>query len=377
MALSELKIKALKPKDKRYFVGDGQGLYIAVMPTGEKYWYYRTWENGRETKRSLGRYPDISLKQARELKYSAKGNKKETPTVLADVAEDWFAARCAPALCPRALRDNRSRLEKYILRVFGERDILSITPPEIAAYTKKIQETKGLHVGLRVNYMLSRIFRYAIASGICEWNPAAQIADVLVPYHIAAHRSTIQTEQQARSVMKNIDAYPGNPIVRLGLLLLAYTFVRSGEMRLAEWSEVDFTRKEWRIPAARMKMKREHIVPLSAQAVALFSELREVTQHPIYCFVLPFKNKPMATTSFANAMVRMGYGTGTATPHSFRGMASTLLNEHGFAPDVIERQLAHAETNAVRAAYNRAEYMEERRKMMDWWGNYLDCLIQK
>lgn len=374
MALSELKIKNLKPKEKRYLVSDGQGLYIAVMPTGEKYWYYRTWENGREHKRSLGRYPDIGLKEARELKYSAKGGEKEKPTLFANAAEEWYKTRCIPVNTPRVLDDKRSRLDRYILPLFGGRDIRSISQQEIVAHARKLQEDKGVRLGQCVKNMISQVFRYAVASGLCEWNPAAQINEALSPYRVSVHRSTIRTEAQARDLMKAIDGYNGNPVARVALLLLAYTFVRPSELRLARWPEIDIEEREWRIPAERMKMRKEHIVPLSRSAVMLFSELRALTQNPFYCFVLPCRKCPMSATAVRNTLIRLGYGTGKATPHSFRGMASTLLNEHGFAPDVIERQLAHVETNAVRAAYNRAEYMEERRKMMDWWGDYLDGL---
>jgi len=374
MALSELKIKNLKPRDKRYLVSDGQGLYIAVMPTGEKYWYYRTWENGKEHKHSLGRYPDIGLKEARELKYSAKGREKETPTLFSAAAEEWYKTRCVPSNTPRVLDDKRSRLDRYILPQFGGRDIRSISQQEIVAHARKIQEGKGANLGQRVKSMIAQIFRYAIAAGLCEWNPAAQAGDALSPYRATTHRSTIRTEAQARELLKAIDGYDGNPVARVALLLLAYTFVRPSELRLARWPEIDFEECEWRIPAERMKMRREHLVPLSPQVIALFTALRDITQHPEFCFIMPFRKHPMSATVIQHTLVKLGYGAGKATPHSFRGMASTLLNEHGFAPDVIERQLAHVETNAVRAAYNRAEYMDERRRMMQWWGDYLDGL---
>lgn len=252
----------------------------------------------------------------------------------------------------------------------------SITQREIAAYAQKMQETKGSSLVHRICNMVSRIFRYAIASGICEWNPAVHVGEALSPYRVALHRSTVQAEGQARVLMKDIDGYDKNPVIRIGLLLLAHTFVRPGELRFAQWSEIDFEKQEWRIPAERMKMRREHAVPLSPQSVSLFLELRDMGFHEMYCFVLPCKDSPIAINSFSRAMISLGYGSGKATPHSFRGMASTLLNEHGFSSDVIERQLAHAETNTVRAAYNRAEYMDERRKMMNWWSDYLDSLIK-
>ena len=377
MPLSELKIKNLKPRKSRYLVNDSQGLYIAVMPTGEKYWYVRTRKDGVEHKRSLGRYPDIGLKEARELRYTMKGGQKEVPTLLSAVAKEWYKTRCIPALADRTLRNKRSHLDRFILPLFGGRDIRSISPQELRQALAKIQSTRGLHTGHRVRGILSQIFRYAIASGLCEYDPAQQLVGALVPLPPNRHYSTVKTEDEAAQILHTVSAYDGNPIVRLGLLLLAYTFVRPGEMRLAQWAELDLEKREWRIPSDRMKMKREHIVPLSTQAAALFSKLRTLTRHPVWCFALPAENKPLSSVAFHKTMRMMGYGTGKMTPHGFRGMASTLLNEHGFPPDVIERQLAHVEGNQVRAAYNRAEYLDQRRDMMQWWGDFLDELIKK
>ena len=376
MALTELKIKNLKPQDKRYLVNDGQGLYIAVMPTGEKYWYVRTREGGVEHKHSLGRYPDIGLKEARELRYIMKGSQKETPTLLSTVAEEWYKTRCVNVIAKRTLLNKRSHLDRFILPQFGGRDIKSIATQELKQVLTKIQNDHGPHTGHRVRNILSQIFRYAIASGLCEYNPAQLLVGALAPLPPNQHYSTVRTEDEARQILQDVSAYKDNPIVRLGLLLLAYTFVRPGELRLAQWKELDLEKREWRIPAERMKMKREHIVPLSTQALGLFSELRGLVLHPKWCFTLPAEGgNPMSAPMFHKTMRTMGYGTGKITPHGFRGMASTLLNEHGFPSDVIERQLAHVEGNAVRAAYNRAEYLDQRREMMQWWGDYLDGLI--
>lgn len=376
MSLSELKIQKLKPREKRYLVGDGRGLYIAVMPTGEKYWYARTFENGRERKRSLGRYPDISLKEARELKAKGFNLDKEKPLALGVVAEEWYIKRHKPAVSKWTAYLTRKRLDKFILANFRERDIKAITPRELLPVLHKIQEKNGLVIGYFVKGILSQIFDYAIAAGYCEWNPAAQIAKALIPKKETLHYSVVKTEQRAAEIMRAVNSYDGLRVVKIGLLLLAHTFVRNSEMRLARWSEIDFDKKVWIIPAERMKMRREHIVPLSEQALNLFKGLREFTTHEEYCFVLRGKNKPIGKMSFANALVKLGFGTGKFTPHSFRGMASTLLNEHNFNRDVIERQLAHVENNQVRAAYNQAEYLDERRKMLDWWSAYLENLIK-
>ena len=372
MALTELKIRNLKPKDKRYLVNDGQGLYIAVMPTGEKYWYVRTWENGKEHKRSIGRYPDIGLKEARELKYKPQVPVSEA-VLFGSVLEEWFNARYVPSYKERTVRDRRAIIDKHILPSIGKCSLKEITPRRVFELVNPINE-KSAVVGHRIKGIISAVFTYAVAAGLCEWNPAAQIGAALTPYKVERHLSSVQTEEKARVLMKSIDAYGGNPILRLALLLLAYTFVRRNELRFAQWLEIDMEKREWRIPAERMKMKREHIVPLSTQCTSLFSELRDLSRHHIWCFALPTHNKPIGGSTLNYVINSLNTGI-KITPHGFRGMASTLLNEHGFPPDVIERQLAHVEGNAVRAAYNRAEYLDQRREMMQWWGDYLDGLI--
>ena len=373
--LTELKIKSLKPRKERWAIADGRGLYLVVMPTGEKYWYHRTWKDGKETKRALGRWPDIGLKEARELNYTRRAPQKETPLILSTVAEDWWKVRCIPSLRPTTLKCKGYFLNGLVLPELGGRDMRTLTPQDALAFIRRAQETHGAHTGHRAKIILSQIFRFAIAAGLVDWDPTAQIAGALPPLPPSQHWSVVATEDEARHVLQTIDRWGGPRIIRLGLLLLAYTFVRPGEMAGARWQELDFEKEEWRIPPERMKMRREHVVPLSPQALALFRQLREATRHPVWCFVAHGMDAPYPPKSFSYHMRKMGFGKGKMTPHGFRGMASTLLNEHGFRPDAIERQLAHIEPNAVRAAYDRAEHMEERRKMMQWWGGYLERII--
>lgn len=311
--LTELKIKNLKPKNKRYLISDGQGLSIAVMPSGEKFWYLRTWENGQETKRSLGRYPDIGLKEARALRHTAEEG-KETPVLLSDVAEEWFAKRYSVLNSQSTAGNTRRRLDKYVLPAFRGRDIKSITPRDILLHVRAIQETAP-HQGARIKIILSQIFRYAIASGLTDWDPAAQTRGALLPLPPAQHRATVTDAESAAELLKAIGGYQQNQVVRLCLLILAYTFVRPSELRCAKWPELDFDSALWTIPAERTKMKREHIVPLSAQVAALFREVRDLSPHSVYCFVLPFKSKPISKTALSIAMGRLGYGQGKATPH--------------------------------------------------------------
>lgn len=374
MALTELKIRNLKPRKTRYMVCDGQGLYIAIQPTGEKYWYYRIWENGRERKVSLGRYPDIGLKEARELKHAMKDKRRETPVIFKVLAEEWFMRRYAPARAERTIQLARSRLERYLYPVFGGRDVKSITPQELLKFLVEVQE-KSVETGHRLKNIVSQVYRFGIAKGVCSQNPASDITGALTPKRTDTHYSTIRTAPQAAELLRAVIGYDKNHIVRLALLTLAYTFVRPGEVCRCEWTEIDFNAAEWRIPAEKMKMRREHIVPLSTQAVSIFREAQNLTGSGRYVFSLERDGSvsPSAPV-LSGAMRRLGYGKGKATPHSFRGMASTLLNENGWPADVIERQLAHIEGNAVRAAYNHAEYLPERRRMMQWWADYLDRL---
>lgn len=372
MALTELKIKNLKPRKARYMICDGQGLYIAVHPTGEKYWYYRSWENGRERKVSLGRYPDIGLKEARELKHAMKDKRRETPVIFKVLAEEWFTRRYVPACTEKTVQLTRSRLDRYLYPAFGGRDVKSITPQELLVFLAGIQE-KSVETGHRLKSIVAQIYRFGIAKGVCSQNPASDITGALTPKRINTHYSTIRTAPQAAELLRAVMGYDKNHIVRLALLVLAYTFVRPGEVCRCEWAEIDFDAAEWRIPAEKMKMRREHIVPLSTQSIRIFQEAQSLTGPGQYVFSLRRDNgAPLSAPVLSGSMRQMGYGKGRATPHSFRGMASTLLNENGWPPDVIERQLAHVEGNAVRAAYNHAEYLPERRKMMQWWADYLD-----
>ena len=267
-------------------------------------------------------------------------------------------------------------MDRLIIPELGKMNIAEIEPQDVYRLCRKIQD-ESIHIGARARGLISRIFQHAIAAGVCKWDPASQTVGALLPPPPAEHYSVIRTADEAAAVLRGIDRYEKNDIIRIGLLLLAYTFVRPDEMRLARWQEIDFEAGLWNIPAERMKMKRPHIVPLSPQAAELFHRLHFLTLHPEICFFSPPWGAAISRPRFSVAMRKIGQKEGwKMTPHGFRGMASTLLNEHGFSPDVIERQLAHAERNAVRGAYNQAEYLDERRKMMNWWGEYLEKLMK-
>lgn len=377
MSLTERQIEALRPREgkDRYAVHDGRGLYLFVMSSGRKYWYARLYEGGGERKVSLGRWPDVKAREARERRAAVGGaaekEKSASPT-FGEVAQEWLTKRWLPTVSPGTAANATSRLRRFVLPALGDRDIRDITPQDVLAVVRPLQED-SIENGQRAKAIVSQVYRYAIAAGLCERDPTAQLDDAMLPTHTARHYAVVTTEAGAAAVMRSVDAY-GHPLVRLGLLLLAYTFVRPSEMRLAQWGELDLALEEWRIPSERMKMRRDHIVPLSRQAVAIFREARAISASTKYVFAAPPRDAPLCPTAFSRAMIRMGYGMGKMTPHGFRGMASTLLNEHGFRPDAIERQLAHVERDAVRAAYDRAEHMDERRRMMQWWADHLDEL---
>ena len=376
MALTEKQIQALRPREgvDRYRICDGRGLYIVVMSSGQKYWSARVTRGGKARWVSLGRYPEVSLREAREKRYTMSTAAKERKVPFAEMAEAWYADRHAPTVKERTARATRSFLDRLILPEIGGMDIKDIEPQDVFRLCRKIQTHSNIG-GPRARGLISRIFRYSIAAGICQWDPAAQIAGALIPGTTCTHYAVIKTKDEAATVLRSVDRYDRSDIARLGLLLLAYTFVRPDEMRLARWGEMDLEGGTWEIPAERMKMGRPHIVPLSPQAVALFHELQGKTGHPDICFFSPHRKKLISRPVFSETMRKLGMREGwKMTPHGFRGMASTLLNEHGFRADVIERQLSHAEPNAIRAAYNQAEYLDERRRMMCWWGDFLDGL---
>jgi integrase len=257
----------------------------------------------------------------------------------------------------------------------GDRPISDITAPELLSVLRVVENTGALDLAQRLLQASGQIFRYAIATGRAERNPAADLRGALKPA-VRTHQAYLKANELPEYLRK-LEAYDGNPQTKWALKFLLLTFVRTGELRGAEWAEIDFDKAEWRIPAERMKMRDLHIVPLSRQALAVLRELQPLTGQ--WHYVFPNQHKPsgcMSENTMLFGLYRMGYHS-KATGHGFRSTASTILNEHGFTPDVIERQLAHSERNTVRAAYNHAQYLPERRKMMQWWADYLDEVALK
>lgn len=387
ISLSDAKARNAKPKSRPYKLSDGEGLFLLVMPNGSKYWRLRYFFGGKEKSLALGVYPEVGLADARDRRAQARkalaaGNdpslvKKEAKrlTVLRSgnsfktVALEWHEKRLhewSPATANLTLK----RLEQYALPKLGDRPIAEITPPELLAVLRVVEQRGALETARRVMQTCGKIFMYAIATGRAERNPVPDLRGALKT-PVVTHRSFL-TASELPEYLAKLDAYDGDRLTQFALRLLLLTFVRTRELRGAEWQEIDWGKAEWRIPAERMKMKDLHIVPLSMQSLAVLRELRKDSGKQQHLF--PNAQNPdkcMSENTMLFALYRMGYHS-RATGHGFRSTASTILNEHGFRADVVERQLAHSEHNAVRAAYNHAQYLPERRQMMQWWADYLD-----
>lgn len=389
-SLSDAKARNAKPRTRAYKLADGEGLFLVVAPGGGKYWRLKYFFGGKEKLLALGVYPDVSLGAARERRAEARkalaGGKdpsdaRKEARRLATlkqansfevVAREWFDKRkheWAPITAEVAL----ARLEKYALPKLGGRPVADITPPEVLTMLRVVEDKGALDTARRVMNITGQIFMYAIATGRAQRNPVPDLRGALKS-PVVKHRAYLP-ENELPAYLDKLHAYDGSPQTKLALRLLLLTFVRTIELRGAQWPEVDWGKAEWRIPASRMKMKEMHIVPLSRQAVAVFRELEKLSGHRQWVF--PNEHNPakfMSENTMLYALYRMGYHS-RATAHGFRSTASTILNEHEFRADVIERQLAHGERNSVRAAYNHAQYLPERRKMMQWWADHVDHLF--
>lgn len=391
-SLSDAKARNAKPKAKPYKISDGEGLFLLVTPAGGKYWRLKYFFAGKEKLLALGVYPDVTLADARERRAQArkvlatgkdpaetKKEAKRQQTVQAAnsfevVAREWLEKR-NHEWAKSTAGTRLIRLERHILPKLGSRPIAEITAPDVLTMLRSVEDNGTLDTAHRVMQMCGQIFMYAIATGRAERNPVPDLRGALKA-PVAKHYSFLQ-ENELPAYLEKLEAYDGSPETKLALRFLLLTFVRSNELRAAKWTEIDWNKAEWRIPAERMKMKELHIVPLSTQAIAILRDLQ--THTGTWQFLFPNKHNPrdcMSENTILYALYRMGYHS-RATGHGFRSTASTILNEHGFRADVIERQLAHGERNAVRAAYNHAQYLSERREMMQWWADFLDGVAAK
>jgi integrase len=392
MSLSDAKVRNAQPQAKPYKITDGEGMFLLVAISGSKYWRLKYLFAGKEKLLALGVYPEVSLADARERRLQARkilaaGNdpgevKKEAKRLAAlkndnafeTVAREWYEKQ-EHGWVPSYSKKMLARLESYVFPKLGQRPIADIKAPEVLAMLRVLEGNGTLETARIVKQMCGQVFMYAIATGRAERNPVPDLRGALKT-PVGKHHAYLKASELP-DYLERLEEYRSTPLIKLALKFLLFTFVRTIELRTARWSEIDFEKAEWRIPAERMKMREPHIVPLSRQAIAVLHELKKYSGHWEYVF--PSQHKPitfMNENALINALHRMGYKS-KATSHGFRATASTILNENGFAPDVIERQLAHAERNGVRRAYNHAEYLPERRKMMQWWADYLDGVAPK
>ena len=397
LPLTDVAIKNAKPRDKSYKLSEGGGLYLEVLPTGGKSWRMKYRFGGQEKRLTFGLWPDVSLKFARQRRDEARtlvaegidpGDKRRQERTDAEaqaaedaatfevVARDWHAKQVKVWSEGHAAKV-LGRIEQHLFPAFGNIPISTLRAPAILPTLREI-EAKGNHeTAKRLRQYCEAVFTFAISTGIAERNVGADLRGALAPCR-ATNRPAIIDPKGVAQLLRAIDGYQGSPVTVAALRLAPLVFVRPGELRQAEWAEIDLDASDgprWSIPAEKMKMRRDHVVPLSKQAVEIITDLHSLTGHDRYLFPCNRTNgRCMSNMAMNAALRRMGYEQGEMCAHGFRAMASTLLNELGWNSDLIERQLAHAERNSIRAAYNRAEYLPERRKMMQAYADYLDKL---
>lgn len=387
--LSDTKARQTKPRGKPYKLADQGGLYLYVSPHGGKSWRYDYRLHGQRETLTLGLYPEVTLHDARERHMAARKRvaQGESPAkqkriekqaaiegaagTFRSLAEEWYGVK-ARYLSGSWREANRRWLDKELYPIIGGRRLDDITPADILGIMRRVAD-RAPRTAACVRLLVSQVYQHAIRNLRADYDPAQSLKGALVMPEIEHHAPLAARDIPA--FIEALDAYPGKLQTKLGIKLLLLTFVRKQELVDATWDELDVAGAAWRIPAHRMKMREPHIVPLSRQALECFQDLKEAACGSQY--VLPHNgtlSKPMSPSTINKAFDCMGC-QGRFTPHGLRATASTLLNEQGFRPDVIERQLAHTERNRIRAAYNQAEYLEERRCMMQQWADYLDSLI--
>ena len=392
MALSDLTLRNAPPKAKQYKLSDSGGLFVLITPTGSKLWRFKYRYAAKEKLLALGSYPEVSLKEARSRRDEAKkllneGNdpslekklKKhriahEAGNTFKSVCEDFLINLEGKQLEPKTIKKNRY-FAKKLFPDLGTIPISKLEAPEILNALKKIEKLGIKETAKRTCAFVSRVFDYAVITGLCKFNPASSLTNALAT-PVTTNRAALSDKKEIGYLLRDIDGYDGHFATRQALRLLPHLFVRPGEIRNAEWSEFDLENKTWLIPAKKMKMRSDHWVPLSEQAIAILQETLTLKTNSKYLFPsLRSKDRAMSDNTLNAALRRLGYKKEEMCAHGFRTIASSLLNESNkWRSEVIERQLAHSEKNRVRAAYNRTEYWDERVDMMQWWSNYIDSL---
>ncbi|MCW5619127.1 MAG: tyrosine-type recombinase/integrase [Nitrosomonas sp.] len=369
---------------------DGNGLFLWVYEDGRKYWRLRYRIHGKEKSISLGVYPDISLSEAREKaklerkkvedhidpsidrKVIKQRAKQTAENSFEAVSREWYAKQIHTWVHSHA-KDVMRRLEGNVFPYIGMHPISKIEAPELLNMIRIIENRGSYDLAHRVLQVCGQVFRYGVVTGRCSRDPAADLKGALTP-HKKKNQAAVKPEELPE-LLRAIATYEttGNRQTQLALQLLTLTFVRTNELIGALWIEFDLDNALWIVPAERMKMRSEHVVPLTSRALEVIHELKALAGHSRYLLPGRNPNKPISNNTLLFALYRLGY-KGKMTGHGFRAVASTILNESGFNPDAIERQLAHCERNEIRGAYNRAQYMPERIRMMQWWDDYIQGL---
>ncbi|HFI5335572.1 TPA: tyrosine-type recombinase/integrase [Serratia liquefaciens] len=389
MPLTDIKVKTAKPMDKAYKLTDGGGMYLLVKPNGSKYWRLKYRFVGKEKMLSIGVYPDVSLADARQKRDEARkvlaaggdpgevkkadklAQKLSTENTFEAIAREWHRQK-ADRWSLRYRDEIIDTFEKDIFPYLGRRPIAEIKPMELLETLRRLEKRGALEKMRKVRQRCGEVFRYAIVTGRAEYNPAPDLATAL-----ATPKKThfpFLTAEELPYFIKDLAGYTGSVITKTATQIIMLTGVRTQELRFARWEDIDFEKRLWEIPLEVMKMKRPHIVPLSEQVVELFQSLKPITgMYPLVFIGRNDRTKPISKESVNQVIELLGY-KGRLTGHGFRHTMSTILHEQGFNSAWIETQLAHVDKNAIRGTYNHAHYLEGRREMMQWYGDYIESM---
>ena len=391
MPLTDARIRAARATERPYRLADAGGLYLQVTPAGGRLWRLKYRWAGREKLLALGRYPEVGLADARarrdaarrqlaagvdpgEARRAAKARHRDAAEqTFRAVAADWLAARQSAWRSTHADKV-RGRLANHILPALGGRPVADITGPEIVDLATRLERTVSTDTARRCLQVIGMVFRYAVRAHRAPGDPSHRVSEVLAPKS-RAHYAALTDPDDIGALLRAIDGYRGSPIVVAALRLAPLVFVRPGELRGARWAEIDLDAAEWTIPAARMKAGRDHWVPLARQAVAILRGLQPLTGlRPLVFPGVRTWRRPISENTLTGALRALGYGADRMQVHGFRTTASTRLHEMDYATQLIEAQLAHGDPDEVRGAYNRAQWRDARRAMMQAWADYLDGL---
>jgi integrase len=395
MPLTDVAIRNAKPREKPYKVGDTLGLFLLVQPSGGKLWRVKYRIDGKEKKLAIGIYPQVGLAEARRRRDAARelvaagkdpGREKQREKVRSQIQAETTFDAIAAEFCQKRRRDGQkawavstATRSEYLLSLLkgsiGKLPITDIEPADVLIAVRKIERKGQLESARRTLQLAGAVFRYAVATARLASDPTRDLRGALTAPTVT-HYGAIIDPARVGELLRAIDGYEGQPITKLAMQLAPHVFVRPGELRHAEWNEFDLEGALWTIPAGKTKMRKDHLVPLSRQTIAILEDLRTLTGPDGYVFPsIRSRKRPMSDNTINAGLRRLGYSTDEMTAHGFRAMASTLLNESGkWHPDAIERALAHGDSDRVRAAYHRGAHWKERVAMAQWWSDHLDQL---